>query len=207
MLEKLLSIGIPILISLFALWVSFRTRQDANENNRQQILVGKLEEIYELTTELQYYYMALKFLFDSLEESHNVKYPAEQRAELLEVYRNHREEFKVRNNTDELYTKTSRLKVLSNAYLNDELKEKFLSYNDLLEKLLVVTLQEQMFLKSMFYKEGFPENLTLHNYLESLHEELISLINLGGKSLKVDDIAKYRESIFKYDVGLKNLKQ
>lgn len=207
MLEKVLSIVIPIVISLFALWVSIRTRKDANENNRQQILVGKLEEIYELTTELQYYYMALKFLFDSLEEAHNLKYPATQRSELLEVYRKRREEFKVRNNTDEFYTKTSRLKVLSNAYLNGELKEKFLSYNDLLEKLLVVVLQEQIFLKSMFYKEGFPENLTLHSYLESLQEELISLINLGGKSLKVDDIAKYRESTFKYDIGLKKSPQ
>lgn len=203
MIEKIIDDGLPILISIIALLVSIQSRKDANKNNRQQILVGKLEEIYEITTELQYYYGALKFLFDNLEESHNLKYPSLQRTELSEVYRKRVQEFKSRNNTDDLYYKTSRLKVLCNAYLNGELKEKFLSYNDLIEKILVVSLQEQMMLKEMFYKEGFPENLVLHNYLESLQKELIGLIDLSINHLNTTDVAKYREQTFKFNIGLK----
>lgn len=202
-MESVITTLLPIIVAVIALVVSVKTMINANKHNRQQILVGKIEEIYEIVTELHYYYSPLISVFNNLQEAHNSKRSKEQRSASLDQYHELVEELKSRNDIELLYNKTSRLNVLASTYLKGEIQLKCLAYNDLFEKLMAVVLQKQMMLKQMFFSEGFPENMVLHKYLESIQDELVRLNQLGGNSVSKDVLSKYRNSNFKTDLKLK----
>lgn len=195
-----LSVGTSVVAIIIAiLAIKFATR-----TSNHQILVSKVEETYEITQYLLYHYSSLLFIYHQLDESHNSeKYSALERSELNDAYHRVLEEFKKNVDTDDLYNKTSRLKVLTQAYLTPELKVKVLAYNDLFEKLIAVTLYQQKILQAMFYKEGFPEEKQLREFVAELEVDLIKIIKLGKKPLRQNEIATYREDQFKRTLGIK----
>lgn len=191
------------LISLLALWISYRTMRASNKNNRQQILVGKIEEIYENITNLNYYYLTFKFMYEQLNEYHDSKkYTASERSDRWGEYANSVEQFVRRNNVEDLHKITARLRVLSNAYLSGELQLKCLAYNDMFEKMVNVVIYAQKLSQDAFYKEGFPEPLVLQQYLESIQNDLVKINELGSESLSQEKIGEYRRTTFKKDLGL-----
>lgn len=190
------------LVSLVALWISYRTMRASNKNNRQQILVGKVEEIYESITELNYYYRTFELIYNRLNEYHNTNNSSPERSNWLKEYQNSVEQFVERNNVEDLYKITSRLRVLSNSYLSGDLQLKCLTYNDMFVKMMDVVIYQQKMLQETFYAEGFPDALTLQKYLESMQVELVKVIDLGANSLSQEVIGEYRSTTFKKDLGL-----
>jgi len=190
------------LVSAAALRISYRTMRASNKNNRQQILVGKIEEIYEGITNLNYYYRTFQFMYHQLNEYHNANNSSPDRSNWLKEYANSVEQFVKRNNVEDLYKITSRLRVLSNSYLSGNLQLKCLTYNDMFEKMMDVVIYQQKMSQEMFYAEGFPDTLILQQYLESMQAELVKIIDLGANSLSQEVIGDYRRTTFKKDLGL-----
>ncbi|AEA43090.1 hypothetical protein [Fluviicola taffensis] len=196
-----------LLISYLAMRATNRSNrqqiEQANKNNRQQILVGKIEEIYECVTTLNYYYRTFQFIYNQLNESHDSeKHTANERSDWGKEYTNSVEQFVKRNNVEDLHKITARLRVLSNTYLSGELQLKCLTYNDMFEKMMDAVIYGQKFLQGAFYKEGFPEALVLQQYLEAIQNDLVKINELGSESLSQEKIGEYRRTTFKKDLGL-----
>ncbi|MFI0431030.1 hypothetical protein [Mariniflexile sp. HMF6888] len=190
--------------SISAVIIAILAIRFATKTSNHQILVSKVEEIYEITQHLLYYYPSLIFVYNRLNESHNSeKYNAEERSSKHKKYQKLVEQFKKNVDTEDLYRKTGRLRTLAQAYLSPELKRKVLTYNDLFEKLIIVILQEQKILQEIFYKEGFPEEKLLREFAAELEICLIKIIKLGEKPLSQNDIAEYRSKEFKQKLDIK----
>lgn len=178
-----------------ACYLSFQAIQQSEKISNRQILVGKIEEAYEITQFLRYYYSSLEFIFDNLSDSRNEKDTIQAQA----LGKNHQDlvdEFKKNVDVDELEKKIGRLRVLAQAYLKGELKMKVLVYCDLFEKLIVVSLRKQIFIQDLFYNTGFPKHIKVYNYCEELEVELLNLIDLGEIPISQDKIADYRADVF-----------
>ncbi|WP_300667129.1 hypothetical protein [Fluviicola sp.] len=189
-------------VSVVALIISYRTMIASNKNNRQQILVGKIEEIYENITALNYYYRTFQLIYNQLNEYHNANNTSSERSNWLKEYTNSVEQFVKRNNVEDLHKITARLRVLSNTYLSGELQLKCLTYNDMFEKMMDAVIYGQKILQGAFYAEGFPDTLVLQQYLESIQNDLVKINELGSESLSQEKIGEYRKTTFKKDLGL-----
>lgn len=189
--------------SIGAIFISALAIYFATKDNKKQIISNKVEEIYAITLSLFYHYQILFFLNGILENYHDENYDSIQRDGFLKSYKAELGRLKEQMNFDELYDKTSRLKVLANAYLENTLKLKVLAYNDLLEKLMASSLKQQMLYKSMFYPEGFPSQEKMYYFVLGLEKLYVEKLQLGGKDLSPDDLENYRENKFKKDLGLK----
>lgn len=195
--DSITSIG-----SIAAIVIAIIAIKFATKTSKHEILVSKVEEIYEITQELLYYYSSLILIYNQHEEFFKTKNSLEKSALKL-TYNKSKEQFKNDVDIFELYKKTGRLKTLAQAYLTSELKLKVLAYNDLFEKLIAVTLYEQKMLQEMFYSEGFPDKLILSDYSFEIEVDLIKAIQIGKKPLSQKEISDYRSKDFKIKLGLK----
>lgn len=194
---------ITLILSIAAIVIAMYAINSGTKNTHKQILVQKHEEIYEIIFNLYYHYSSLKFLYGVYEHSQEeeVGYDKEKVKAFDEEYDKYYKQLSGR--IDVLYEQTARLKVLGNSYINGDLKKDVLAYNDMMEKLLIASTQKMSMLKNMFYKEGFPDDLILYNFVEELEKKLLQEINFGGNSITKTELAEYRESVYKKKIGMK----
>lgn len=198
-LEKMITLGgivVSIIISIFAI-------RYATKNNREQIIIAKTEEAYELTLFLFYRYQVLFFLHRMLESSRNESYPPEQRQGFLKNYEIELEKVNRIIDSDALYEKSSRLRVLANAYLKPTLKLKINSYCDLYDILLTSSLKRDTLFRNAHFKEGFPTQDKMFLFVKKLEQEFVENINLSSLHITDDKIKEFRDNQFKKELGLK----
>lgn len=173
--------------------------------SNRQILTSKYEEIHELILNLFFQYNSLRFLAKYIEDSiDHENYDEKQQSDIIKDYFEILDRYKKNYDTEELYANTSRLKVLANNYIKSkELKKKILAYNDLFEKIISVALQRQSMLKDIAYKSGFPDEIELRKYVETIEDELIKLVSFGKARITPAEIRKYRDTEFKKKLNLK----
>ncbi|MES2477874.1 MAG: hypothetical protein V4561_02220 [Bacteroidota bacterium] len=198
-LKDYLTIFASGLALIFSGYSIYRT----SKNARRQILVGRLEEAYEIISELGYYYNAFLLLQLCLEDSISTKhFNAEQQHQNRIAYEmqviKYKEHFKV----EDLNHKCNRLEVIANAYLQKPLKIKVLAYSKFFWDLISISMNGQWITKETFYKKGFPDVMALNDVMENLLADLIAIIQLGGKSIKQKDVRKYIENTLKHELGI-----
>ena len=192
--------------SIGALVISVIAIRYAVAGTNKQILTGKYEEIYSSILNLFYHYPSLKFLYHQFKNSHDKKSDPRQRKVDEINFLENLKLFKDQVDIDQLNNTTARLKVLTSSYIGDKnLKIKILAYNDLFEKIIQVSIKRQMFLQEMFYKEGFPEEMELHNYVEKLEEEIVEKMDYGNTFISKEEIRNYREETFKKEIKLQSV--
>lgn len=196
--------GVIALTSIIALFIATNTIISAKKDSRKQIIVEKFEEIYNLIYVLLPEYLLFFQLYKTLEGHHNQDYPLEQRQGFLETYRSELKQVKSIVNVDDLFNKTSKLSVLSNAYLDKDLKNEILGYSKLFEMIIIVSTQQQMIYKYTQFPNGFPDYENVHIFAGEISRKLIEKINLGGENVDKKIFNEYFKNEFQEKLGLKN---
>jgi len=198
-LEKMITLGgmvVSIIISIFAI-------RYATKSNREQVIITKTEEAYELTLFLFYRYQVLFFLYKTLENSKNESYDDEQRKGFLKNYEIELEKVNKIIDSDTLYEKSARLRVLANAYFKPKMKLRINSYCDLYDILLTSSLKRDALFKNVYFKEGFPTQDKMFLFVKKLEQEFVKNINLSSIHITDEKIKEFRENQFKKELGLK----
>lgn len=193
---------ITALTAILALLISTLAILKASQDSQKQIVVGKVEEIYELIiyliVEYDRLYELVLILEDCGDESDD-KYP-----DAIKKYKLEREKVKKNVDLNELFNKIIRLHVLTNTYLSNELKLEVLSFNYLFECLVSTIKNLNLTSKNKEYPEGFPTNDNLRNLVSDLAVKLVEKINVGGeKRNELKNINHYRDNVFKQKLKLK----
>lgn len=194
---------IALLISSAAVIVSIFSIRISKKYAKHQIIVGKIEEAYEISEDIFHYYRALRVASMTLEDSQNQKYDSRQRKKLAAEYTGIVDNLRKHEKIRELHPKVSRLKVLANAYMESDLKIKTLAYCDIFDKLMLVSFQGEIMYKNVFYKEGFPTSNSLGKFLYGLEQEFVKKIGHGGKAASQEEVSNYRENHLKFNLGMK----
>jgi hypothetical protein len=192
---------ITTFVAIGALLISTIAIIKATQDNRKQIIVGKIEEIYELIVYLIVEYNDLNELNIKLEEC-----GCETDENYSEAIKNYKLELKkLKKNIDlnDLFNKVIRLNVLANSYLSKELKLEVLSYVRLFECLIVTLQLGKLSRKRKEYIEGFPTTENIRLLVGNLSNKLVDKINLGGDNQVHRRYTNYRDTIFKQKLKLK----
>lgn len=174
----------------------------ASRDNQKQIVVGKVEEIYELVVFLIVEYNKLYELELKLEECGDETDGSYN--DSIKEYNQELEKLKKEVDLDDLFNKVIRLHVLTNSYLSKDLRLEVLAYNTLFECLIATVQIAKLSRKKEEYPEGFPSTDNIRHLVSNLANKLIEKINLGGdrKNQHIDYLY-YRDNTFKQKLKLK----
>jgi hypothetical protein len=192
---------ITALTAIGALLISTLAIIRATQDNRKQIIVGKIEEIYELIVYLIVEYKRLYELSILLEECGD-----ENDKNYTEAFSNYKIELKkLKEDIDlnDLFNKIIRLNVLSNSYLNKDLKLEVLAVGGLFECLIATLQLKNLTRKRLEYNEGFPTTENIRNLVGHVLTKLTNKISLGADNQGVKVSKNYRETVFKQKLGLR----
>lgn len=193
---------ITALAAIGALLISILAILRSSTDNKKQIVVGKIEEIYELTMFLYVEYDRLQYLATKLDEIYSMN--STELNHNLEKYRILIQDEVTSPNLSEIFDKTLRLIVLANSYLSKELKMEIIAYSRLFQCVIATIHLTTLERKNKDFKEGFPTTENLHAFLSDLTPKLVEFINLGGERMQSDTYNNYFEIQFKGKLGLKN---
>lgn len=190
-----------IFISLCALIISIAAIIISSRDNRKQIMIGKIEEIYELTIALYSRYSTLHELYLYLS-----RYSGEQIPNYREKYR--KEYFDYRNECEKVniyqdtYSKIFRLNVLANAYLKKDLKIEILAFTHLIEDLTTQAYRSKREYYIDSYKTGFPQQVNVSKLVDDLESKYIDEINMVKDKVTQIELKKYVGGKFSEKLGL-----
>lgn len=192
---------ITSLTAIGALLISTLAIIRATQDNRKQIIVGKIEEIYELIIYFIVEYNELNELSKKLENCGSET--DKNYDEALKKYKIELKKLKEDVDLNDLFNKVIRLNVLANSYLSKELKLEVLSYVRLFECLIVTVQVSTLKRKNKEYIEGFPTTDNLRSLVGNLSNKLVDQINLGGDNSVHRSYITYRDNVFKRKLKLK----
>jgi len=189
------SIGavVAILISIVAIYKS-------SKDNRNQILIVKFEEIYQLIVCLSVEYKKLFEIYIEVEE-HTKRIRSIDLSENLRLD-SIRRNIKISitdNYLEELYQKTIRLNVLSNAYLTKDLKYDVIAYSQIFSSIIHVLKTGDVNAKINEYPEMLPLEEKVLHVTADITNNLILQINLGTPNI---GYRLYRDNKFKAKLGI-----
>ncbi|BAX80978.1 hypothetical protein [Labilibaculum antarcticum] len=123
------NVTIELVISLFALIAAFYSIYRNNRNNKLQIKVSKLEELFEVIKSLggSYYLMA-----GTTYQTKAYQNPQDKTINSLKEYWMERDELLPREERDKIVKYVSRLDVLTECYTRGKLNKKIRSYHEML---------------------------------------------------------------------------
>ena len=185
---------IPIVLPIAAVIISVLSLILTLRNNRRQIRIAKLEELLEINLFLLYHYEVLLDIFNIQTE---IRQPTQKRTgmEAMALQEEENQQIKaffemVGQNTYIL--KLMRLEVLTRSYLpNTKVKFQILSLADMYSHLSLASLYKQYDdTKTAF--EKYPEVDVLFEYSEKIEIGIIKEMKLGYRSMKANEIEKYR---------------
>ncbi|MDL2141788.1 hypothetical protein QQY79_04605 [Flavobacterium tructae] len=192
---------VSALTALGALLISTLAIIRATQDNRKQIIVGKIEEIYELIVYFIVEYNELNELSKKLEDCGSEA--DENYDTAIKNYKLELLELKKNIDLNDLFNKVIRLNVLANSYLSKELKLEVLSYVRLFECLIVTIQNGTLKRKRREYIEGFPTTDNIRSLVGDLSNKLVDQINLGGDNSVHRRYTTYRDNVFKRKLKLK----
>lgn len=194
-----------LIVAMFAIY-------KASKDNRHQLLVGKLEEIFELVNTLNSDYIKIHEVYILFEKAqlHKMQYQI--------VIANIQSEKKLKElppeiDLNKLYEKTERLNVLSNAYLGKSSKfldigssQKKLKFNTLgfvqiYNSILIVLLNKSLVTKNSIISGILPSSENMDKLTTDISSEIIKTINYGKNNR---NYRKYRDGTFSKKYGIKD---
>lgn len=193
-----------LIVAMFAIY-------KASKDNHHQLLVGKLEEIFELVNNLNTDYIKLYDVYIMLE---NAQIQQQQFQVVIATikFENKLKELPKEIDLNNLYRKTERLNVLSNAYLGKsnkfldigssqkELKFNTLGFVQIYNSLLLVLLNKSLTTKNSIIAGILPSSENMDKLTTDISLEIIKTINYGKNS---NDYRKYRDDTFSKKYGIK----
>lgn len=195
---------ITAMMAICALIVSGIAIVRSSMDSKKQIVVGKIEEIYELTIALYSSYLTLRSVTFILHDYYNdEKFDQPTRDTIYLNYKSLIVKYQEKNMYGELYDKIFRLNVLANSYLKKPLKTEVLAYSELFEVLIEFVFYQQRIKQQVFYKEGFPTQINMSKFIDSLEAQFIEIINIGSQQITQSELENYRSTTFKKKLGLK----
>jgi hypothetical protein len=150
---------------------------NANKNSKQQIIVGKLEELFETIQTLTRYYG--KFMELS---SHAFAFKEQIKVtKLLNTYSDYysyRDKLISEDERNQIIVYLSRIEVLTRCYTKGKLKEQALKYEDLMFSFAEFVFDGGSIHQELKYKEGFPSYEEFYALVETIKAEIISQIEI-----------------------------
>lgn len=186
--------------AISALFISIIAITRASKDSRKQLLVGKIEEIYELVVLLSVEYGHLYDTYVLLEKSKNSKIRFEDRNLLTASFQHSLKNSNAQVDMEKLYQMIIRLNVLSNAYLIGEIKYQVIGYSQLFEALRSVLKTRDLKAKEDEFSEPLPTTEKVFELIDQMTAQLVKVINLGSDN---KEYLNYRETTFKQKLGLK----
>jgi len=160
----------PILAVVVAMIAVHHT----NKNSKQQIIVGKLEELFEIILTLSRHYPTFKLLFPLVKQIIN------QSNDEMRTY----DEYKVMldeeiSETDrrEILINLSRVEVLAKCYTKGKLQEEILKWGNLMYSFADFVFNAGG-LQEAYLDKGFPTFTEFTRQLEDLKKEIIVQIQI-----------------------------
>ncbi|MBC7847746.1 MAG: hypothetical protein H7Y10_14800 [Flavobacterium sp.] len=194
---------IKIILPVFAIILSIIALYLNKRNIKRQLRIGKLEEILENVLYLSNFYTQLLILSTDLKDINEKKLNNENVEINEKQFREEIERFKNVIDKNKIQQVVSRTSVLTNAYLpNGSLKNRILTFNHLLSIMFGSVMSEAYYILEQNYKEGIPRRKKIGEFIIKIENDLIKEMNLGFSSLKNESFKKYREDIFKKEMGL-----
>lgn len=145
-----------------------------NRNTRKQIVIPKLEEIYELTHSISRYYGRLKELEIRVKELRSRDYDNIKTIAEYEVYRDKTLPFEERQ---QLLNKLSKLEALSRCYASSDLQQELLEYEDLIYTFLEFVTRTGSLKRELKWKNGFPTFEDAYAKLTQIQQSLVLKIS------------------------------
>ncbi len=189
-----------IIISTIALFASIYAIYSTRIDVKKQLRLSKLEEVLEIITFMQGYYLSLFWLFHDVKELDEAVKKGEKMTSKMEHTIKAQSEFREIVTTEMIIEKTTRLVTLSNAYLpninNLKLKVYTLStlYYNMYHYIAKVDSSEKQEL-SIIPKPGEMEKFILR-----VEQLIIAEMNLGYKNVTKKQRREYFEKHFKNDI-------
>lgn len=142
-----------------------------NRNSKQQILVIKLEELYEVISSLSRYYGRFLNLQHSVYELRDAEYKKLETLEQYYLIRGQEIPEASRRKTEDYL---SRIEVLADCYTTGELNKEILDYQDMMYSFSDFVFNAGSMHQELKYKKGFPDAENFHSLVTRLKKNLIS---------------------------------
>lgn len=197
---------ITIIISAFALLVSFFAWKQSKKQHRQNIKIKKIERIMIIIEDLTRLYPSLIQLCENLRFYYNeTSANMAVKKNYFEEYKTEREQLLKELNINEITGFIRELEIIARLYLRKELQFQVLSLNRLFRDLISYSVYMNRIIIEMFWKEGVPNLERLNSYVDELQYKLIDEI---GFEKNIDDfrktLRKYSNDIFKKEIEALN---
>lgn len=164
------------LSSLLAVIVAMRAIYVTNRNNKQQILVGKYEELFEVAIQLASYHdifinLSFQVMIFKTPDIRGRKITT------IEQYNTYRDTHLPPNEVEQIRTYLSRLEVLRKCYTKKSLYEKCEEYNSLMFAFFMYTVYPISASPEIHYDQ-LPQRVQFLIGLEGFKKEIIAQIEL-----------------------------
>lgn len=170
-----MEIKIETWIALAAVIVAIVAIYFGNRNNKRQIRVLKLEELFSVIQLLSNYYRKLNELELKIEELRNPEY---QELQTLSQYYEIRDKAIPAEERDKIYNHLSRLEVLAQCYTKRKLKKKILSYESMMYAIIDLTFNGGSMYQELNWENDFPDYEEFDKIVKELKEGIRSIIKL-----------------------------
>jgi len=184
-----------------ALFVARTAIKKTTEDNRKQILVGKIEEVFEIVVLLSVEYGHLYDAYTLFEKSQSRSIPLETKTIISANFRSAMLKSNSEADSEELYKMTIRLNILANAYLTGDIKFQTIGYSQLFEAIINVLKYRDLKTKEEEFPEPLPTTEKVFEMVNKITRELVKGINISGDNI---GYKTYRDSVFKKDLGMLN---
>jgi len=142
---------VGVIVGVMGLLIAAVTIWFTNKNNRQQIVTGKLEQLFQAILVLSRYYglfMEFWFKVQQLRDSND------KELQTLEQYYKLRDQKLATDERDKINEMLSRIMVLTECYTKDKLKREILDYETLMYSFFELVIQGGSIQQEIHFKNG-----------------------------------------------------
>lgn len=194
------SSSIAAFAAIGALLYARKAIRSTTEDNRKQILVGKIEEIFEIVVLLSLEYGHLYDAYILFEKSQSSEISQDAKNAINQEFKTALLKSNSEADLDEIYKMGIRLNVLANAYLNGEVKFQTMGYSQIFEAIVIILKYRNLKSKEPEFPESLPITDNVFNLGQEISAKLIKAINLSSDNTRYID---YRQTVFKTKLGMK----
>ena len=159
---------------MLAVVVAMVTVYYSNRNNRQQIMVGKLEELFEIIQTISRYYAIFKMLFPLVKQLLN---PENEDMRTFDDYKDSLDEEISESERSQLFSSLSRIEVLARCYTKGKMQEKILKFRDLMYAFTDFIVNAGG-LQEAHLETGFPSFGEFQAQLDDLKKDIITQLKI-----------------------------
>lgn len=155
-----------VVVAMIAIYIS-------NKNSKQEILIGKFEELYEIIQLLASYYATFKLLYGKVAE---LREGTNDKLQTRSQYFIIRDEYISKHDFDQIAKYLSRLDVLFTCYTKADLYKKASAYNQLLLSFFDFVYSAGNLHQAIHFSNGYPNENEFYKSVDDLKNEVKKLI-------------------------------